>query len=413
LFSDGPKRQGKFIKGKNRIAKTLRVTEFSFEAISNGQIAYPDNQSGNIYLNRAQDPGTMETVFKKPEKFEDEFGDHHAKNLKPLNFTEDWLREKSRSKRRGIGSFDEDDDDDDDNDSESQVKEASEFRQNRMDSMQASPFVMPDFSAEQQEPAPVVASRREVAAPQLEQVADLEDVRQKSGSIAGADIAHISSMKPTAQHLEDSEPTDIHLHDPSPVQRSNKSSAHHINQIELPVISPEERAEAFEEGKKIGYLDGYRQGEIKGNVKAQEDAQAMFGKLSGVLDEIEGLKRQIFENVQDIFIDVCEAVTEAIVRKEFKVNPHSFGEMIRQVVTESVPNDSFEIKLDPQMFALIEKAGMSDISARIRCDSSLTEPGDFRIESNLTAVDGNLRRMVKEMIDRAGIELFEDMRNVG
>lgn len=348
----------------------------------------------------------MSSAFRKPERFEEEFSEHHGKTLKPLNFTEDWLKEKSRSKRRGVGRFEEDDDDDD-------MEEESESQGSEGEGGGVSSFVMQEFDPPAEERSVEKKINVDVP-PAYDQVSPLEGVRQRSGSIVDADLSRFASMHPTEQNLDEHRP---HQQNPLIAEHENTQAARepivHYEQYAKPeIITPEQRAEAIDDARKVGYLEGFRQGEIKGNVKAQEDAQIIFSKLSAILDEVQGLKMQVLENAQDIFIDVCEAIAEAVVRKEFKLNPASFGAMIRQVVKESVPGDSFEIKLDQQMYEILQNAGLGDLASRIKCDSSLAEPGDFRIESNLTAVDGNLRRMVKEMMDRAGIELFDELKNV-
>jgi len=107
----------------------------------------------------------------------------------------------------------------------------------------------------------------------------------------------------------------------------------------------------LEEGRKAGYDKGYEEGfkigEEKGEISSRQVAGQFFGRAGELIKEFEGLKGHILDNVQQNFFDLCQAMGEALLEREFEIHPEAFVTIMRKAVSETVKGDQFTIRVNP------------------------------------------------------------------
>ncbi len=109
-LNDGPILKGRFLKKDSNLQEIVKLTEFSLEEIRESPAIACDNLDGSIVhvalhtkeeINEAV--GSVEALTK------DLRGDNLPLILRPLNFTEDWEKQRQRSNiKRRSGIDDED-----------------------------------------------------------------------------------------------------------------------------------------------------------------------------------------------------------------------------------------------------------------------------------------------------------------
>ena len=161
------------------------------------------------------------------------------------------------------------------------------------------------------------------------------------------------------------------------------------------------------EAKTAGYTDGYRDGEEKAAVQAQEQNKKILKNLSELAGELETLKKNVLSGVEENFYEVCQALAESLFRREFQINPDAFAQVMKRAVEEAVEDDQVRIKVNPESFKSLAEIGDSELTSKLVEDESVPV-GDFKLESSLSVVDGNIRDMIKKLMDQVNLSLFDD-----
>jgi flagellar assembly protein FliH len=168
----------------------------------------------------------------------------------------------------------------------------------------------------------------------------------------------------------------------------------------------EEISDAFEQAKAKGFETGFKQGEEKAEIHAREKTSEMMGKVAEILSEFKTLKHEVLNNVQENFYEIAQAVAEALLKREFRLNPETFAQVVRRAIDDALAPDTFKIKVHPETYELVSKLDQEDIVKALVKDTDI-EVGDFKIESDLSVVDGNIRKVISELLQHADLDLFE------
>lgn len=427
MFDDGPKKFGKYIKKDSKVASMIKLSDYSFERIS----AYPQVQSDNpkrtIIHSKYHDPAELERSVKIPAKLEEVLVDKSKPRLPiipPGDFTKDWLMERMSSKRRTFGFEDEDDFD-------LPIEDSSALEQ------VLAPLITASSSGEKTSAVNSTVLKKEEAA-QVRTVS-LQDFSQESPQVEMtaenlAKHANLLHAKETAQSSSDQSQSAAKKH---PVAESSKGAFIPLqekpeasNSEVTSVQSPEDKAmqtykakedllkqnEDILEGLKQqsmseGFSEGYRLGEEKGLLAGQLQATEVFSRVSELLGEFEGLKKLILNNTQKNFFELCHAVAESLLEREFSIKPESFAKVLQRVIHETVTGDEFTIKLHPETWQKVVGLGLDDLSKHLVKDPAMPL-GEFKIESQMTVVDGNVKKIVTQLLQNVDMELFEDSNKV-
>ncbi len=103
------RRRGRFIKNTDPLRKSLSITSFNLMEICDTPVTYADNIHSNVihhklHTNQSLDEGVrqsveIETVFE-PSEF--------RPVIKPLDFTQEWIKQKKRQHSRSARADDDD-----------------------------------------------------------------------------------------------------------------------------------------------------------------------------------------------------------------------------------------------------------------------------------------------------------------
>lgn len=411
MFEDGPRRQGRFIKNGSRVAQKVEVSEFIFREMAKTPTIQHDNAARSIVHAKYHIQEELEETVRPPDTFNEDLQGNAPRRsvILPLDFTKDWERDKKLRKDRSMRSDEEIDFEFDQNlgsptDEEEEETEAAVA------------------AAETQGAAPSSASAAKGAAGQpsagvgrgTPTAAGRADQEQHYATIDAVGAAIKSLMTggepvPTAGVTLKAPDAFVPITTQSAVDVEAKAAEEYKQRLAAQKVYEAEAKAAAEEAKAQGYRDGFRLGEEKAEFAARQHASQVFGKVSELIQEFSNLKSEILTNVQENFYELSQAIAEALVQREFSVNPETFTTVLKRAIQEAVEGDSFKIRVHPEMYDRIVALGGD--TARELMPSLTKDPEveafDFRIESNLTVVDANVRKMIKELLDKADLNLFE------
>ncbi len=421
MNTDGQKRAGRFIKANDRLIKHVAVVAYSFEEICPTPMASFDNEDSTIIHARLHtDADLKKTVLVHPkfdQALKSQDGDRFI--IKPVDFTPEWSDAISPStgRRRRIGRGDD-------------AMELSDEGQRQLamifgegDSAgHASPQ---DFGASSSEAAPSTAATsavdgwsetaegaKEASDTPRQEVTSLEreagsfrinrDEKTKTTAVGSGSFIPLATSGGEGESANTVEKT---------AAEAWKVRKEMEGEMAKAVAEAKDAAE--QEGRKTGqdagfqegYQTGFRTGEEKGELGARQTASQFFGRATELIREFESLKGQILDNVQQNFFDLCQAMGEALLEREFEIRPDSFATIMRKAVSETVKGDQFKIRVNPETADAMAKAGIKDLETHLVKDQNIA-PWEFRLESQLSVVDVQAKKMVKNLLSQADVTLF-------
>ena len=163
------------------------------------------------------------------------------------------------------------------------------------------------------------------------------------------------------------------------------------------------------EARAEGFQNGFREGEERGLLSGQKNAAQVFSKVSEILTEFSGLKGLILDNVQKNFYELSQAIGEALVGREFSIKPEAYATMIQRVIKDTIVPNEFKVRMHPDTWQKVHDLGIADLESHLVKDNSITI-GDFRVESALTVVDVNAKKLVSQLLEKADINLFDEKK---
>ncbi len=419
INTDGPKKQGRFLKKNSKIMNSVSMVDFNFEEICTHPLVAFDNPDRSIIHSRFHDPKQLKTVIKPHSTLNEKIYDNSMPQLGvifPADFTQDWHNERLNSKRRALGFDDED---------EIDFAEVARNRGKSSNPATSESSHSSGQSAEDHEYSHVAHSESSATASVIAAHASTPDaVRapETDGrviSLTEDDMAHAidkafshgtqKSDEKSATPSEDSFtplPTDsgdgmMATEDRAIESWKTKQSLAKQNEQLLEDLKAQSRSE--------GYQAGFREGEEKGLLSGQRTAAQVFNKVSEIIKEFDGLKGLILENVQKNFYELSQAIGEALLGREFSIKPEAYATMIQRVIKDTVAPNDFKVRMHPETWQRVHDLNVPDLDQHLLKDNSVA-PGEFRVESSLTVVDVNAKKMVQQLLEKADINLFEDKK---
>lgn len=438
MHYEGPRRQGRFIKNGSKVMSRISLMDFRFTDIGESDSVDLDNARRNVIHVQYHEPSELKAGVKTPEKFNDDLVGLEQKRpvIMPLDFTQEWERNKKLRKDRIARQ---DDEDFEFELAEQQQRLELEEEQAEMAAKKTSETVQlaSPAAAEAQQAPP--ASAEKSAAP-LSQDAHLpkESTVQPrpSGMVTGTEKQWeymdqvgqaINRLQNTAQEAPSQPPRRIGM-DPSPLaQGSSPQGAEFIPSPTRPeaVLEPEaEAARAYqrlkemeeqnkaqlqhiaEEAKAQGYLAGFQAGEEKAELQVRQNAAHVFGKVSDLIQEFTRLKHDVLANVQENFYELCQAMAEALIKREFSLRPETFVTVLKRAIEEAVEPGKVKVRVHPKAYDRLIGLVDGEMKAALAKDPEVAE-GDFKLESSLSVVDGNVGKMIADLLKQADLSLFE------
>jgi len=443
MLHDGPKKFGRFIKKDSSVMKKIALEEFRFSEINPLATIDQDNSRRSIVHAKYHPEKELTKAVRKPKKFEDDLShpDSRRPIIFPVDFTGDWEREKKMRKDRSQRA-DEDDDFNFGTESgyENKAPHSSyDLTQHNITGsslpkeLRKDPVVKSRDDSDEESEITRLHTPLKIAGPAIKQFAQ-DSIDDKLGdhfSIGSAPNSHqpaplnIEQALNSKQNLKTdsltmpesiagqdefiaSQPTIGHtIHDPE--QNAAEIYRQRISQEK---IDQEKIQALYDEAKAKGFEDGFRAGEEKGELQVRQSASTLFQKVHGLVESFMELKGTVLENVQENFYTVSQAVAEALLKREFKVNPDSFATVVRKAIDDAVAPNEFKIRVHPRMADKLSGIADKEFLKFIVKDPSV-EDGDFKIESNLTMVDVSINKLVSDLINQTDISLFEAVEKAG
>ena len=404
----GKKLIGRFIKKQDPILDHVDVLEYSLTEIAITPTSIPDNWNNTIIHTRLHPPEQLEASIKETpirnEVFENDVSRRPI--IAPKDFTKDWERLKQRSSRRMIKL-------DDDEELELEMEylrekerlensEIPEDRENSKDHQQSQP------ESEAEDTVDRTDDENRALNDMAKNLPSAEDTPEYPLTIKNPNTHEIDQNDEEAQldHAEIPQAETEDLQTPESVQDSGEAQSVLSPQGETPptdLISEDEKerlvSEAFERGRADA-LNSVRE--------EFESAANAFNKLFG---EVEGMKESLLLNAHDNFRKITETMMESILGQQFNLNPDAFSNILQRAVAEAVKGDSYKIHLNPQLYDKLKDNLAEDIANKLISDDEIPI-GDFKIDSQMGVVDGSLKTIVSDLLDKADIKLSIDDEEV-
>lgn len=180
--------------------------------------------------------------------------------------------------------------------------------------------------------------------------------------------------------------------------------------VKLPTAEDIEciQQQAAQEGFKIGQDEGYQAGFKTGK---EAGLKAAEGLAQRVTELAELLDRELLHNDEAIaneLLNLALAVSKQMLRTSLQVNPGIVVEVIREAMNELPSlNGHLRIFVHPDdVEPLKEFMGAEHTHASIKfVPDGRLERGGFRIESNLSEIDGQLPVRWREVVSTLGSEI--------
>ncbi len=415
MNTDGQKKQGRVLKKNAKLLSSVSLMDFSFEQISTNALVSFDNAEGSIIHSRYHEPDQLGQVVKQHDAMNEPVYDAHHPHLGvifPADFTQDWHNERLNSKRRALGI-----DDDEEIDILEEARSRNRTRNQRADTLNVTKdeTIATDREMTQHDRN----LTQSISSPDVIRPSDL-DPRLKSlneGDMASAinkaflqqsqSSSETASRTPLSKEDTHFEPLptdtdkDIAIEDQAIEQWRAKQNLAKQNEQLLEELRNEARSEGFQAG--------FREGEEKGMLSGQRTAAQVYEKVSEILIEFSGLKELILMNVQKNFYELSQAISEALLGREFSIRPEAYATMIQRVIKDTVTPNEFKIKLHPETWQKVHDLSIPDLDQFLVKDTSIPL-GDFRVESHLTVVDVSAKKLVTQLLEKTDINLFDEKK---
>lgn len=447
---------GKFIGGKSPLMKKVSIIDFNFEEISISPTTETDNINSNIIHVRYHEDEAISRASNPPEKFDDELisPDLQPPIMVPIDFTEEWMREKFSSKKKSTSAFENEEDaiaeinqkfsdilgekiSIDNQDSERKESNLTEMRED------GSPILTAEEEAsitvESNEPQ---AEKSDTTAfsnfdklktsskePKASQDLDngLSKVEKDSIKSQDASMEYLSKQinnfqaeaKPHVESHHEEQEQDFMPLDTAPAQGlkevDKQSVDTYLSKKELDDIKQKAYEEALSkidleevqrEAKSRGYEEGFKQGEAKASLSAKAETEEAMGKVGELVGEFERLKFNILENVQENFHEITQAVCEAVLNQSINIDPKKFANVIQSAIDQTLETDQFQIRVSPEKLEKLKGVDLGELTGKFIADADLSKD-EFKVDSDLTSVSSSIKDVILNLLEKADLSLFD------
>lgn len=391
------KKLGRFIKGDDPIRKVLTINDFNLMDICEKPFTYHDNASANVIHQRLHTEADLSDGVRPSYEIDSNFPHEGRPVIRPLDFTDEWKRQKKRQANRHHRLDDEEDLDLESRRSEDPIDlTIAKFSAMDPESIAVDPFFyfLPrsrparHVPAPQPAPAPVGRSQIfETPAP----VPSFESEILRPTVQEAAVPSHALPGNLAAGFI------------PTPPQHEMQRAA----PPPPPEVSEEELEEIREAAAASGYQQGFQLGEEKGALQAQQNIAQIVEQLGSVLENLSGMQAAILKQAEGNFAAICQSLMESLLQKEMRVNPESFGKLIERAVSEALPEDSYRILVSPKMYKSLLQWSNASLREHLKADESLAEFA-FRVEGQHAVVDAKLSSIIQNLLEKVDLRLFDD-----
>ena len=427
------KRPGRFIKKHSKLADVVSVKNFSLIDICAVPVTYPDNPNGNIIHQYLHEDAELADGIRRSSEIDTNLEQGFRPILQPMDFTEEWNRQKNRLSA-GNSRYDEEDEleleleylnkkkkgdpSSDETPNNSSETKAIAPEQNATEEQKEPPIIpeqqAPPILEEQTPNQSLDPTQQEIAEENIHSTESGESSQanfriQKDNIASVADaINQVSEPDDGIQNLASHKITESDEFTPMKTDTNgiNPEVAAMDEYKQQSLISEEEKQKLIEEAKSIGYNEGFKIGEQKAALQFQEQNHILLQRFQQSMQHMQSLKKNILQNAQENFVILAKALSEALLRKEFQLDPNALAAVISRVIDETVPGDEFKILVNEQTRDHLQQSLPDKLAEKLTVAEGI-ETFDFKIESNLTVVDGKVTQIVSDLLENANLDLFE------
>jgi flagellar biosynthesis/type III secretory pathway protein FliH len=396
---------GRFIKKDDPVRRVMNISEFNLMEICDKPVTYHDNANANIIHNRLHAEEELAEGVRDSYEINMSFPHELRPVIRPLDFTEEWKKQKKRMANRHHRLEEEE---------EFELDVTSLLKENKIDFKKAT-FKVIETATPQQKKDVKEAKPPVNLFPQAMPVKASGEAKASAPAPQPARPAPQKAAPPPPPpapepvHHAQADADDFVPYAPT---RDRANPEAQVQRMEPPKLTEEEKELLRNEARAEGYQQGFQQGEEKGTLSAQDKITAITDELANIMENLQGMQKSILSHVQENFLMICQSFLEALLHREFKVNPESFGAVIERAISDALPDDEFIIHVSPQAFQDLSNWSNPEMRRRLRVDDKL-QNDHFRVEGKHSVIDGDLPKMIRDLLDQADIQLFESKEKAG
>jgi flagellar biosynthesis/type III secretory pathway protein FliH len=414
--------KGRFFKRNDPRIKKVDINDFNLLEICDHSIAYTDNPGANIIYSKLHEKDVLDEAVKPSDDLNTQFEVNSRPVIKPMDFTEDWRRHHRRMSQQHANGGD-----DDELDLEvaslteefrQEVGQVADEIQNKVESPMPDEFKEsstghhPGGDHDQNSENGPPADQQKDADNGLEDEHTIDDVSKMVRQAVENEPENSTAEQFPENTSEYAATETAQKVAQEPVQGSDdefKPFDHkqlRIDHAQPPPVDQKDLDKAHDEARARGYEEGYRQGEEKAMLAFEEKINQTLGEVANLMSEFEGLKSSVLHNAQENFQILCQSLMESLLQQQFQLNPETFQQVLNRAIEEAVPDDQFRVRLSHEAFEQLKQLGHEDFLSKTKIDDDL-KGFDFKIESNLTVVDGNISQIISDLLEQADTNLFD------
>lgn len=420
MFHDGTKKKGRFFKKDSAVYNSIQVTEFSFDEISQNKGIFSDNPGSNIIIERLHEDEEIDSLIKSPRHFFHNLDDPNAMPvIRPTDFTADWERERRKAKQKSRNIFDDDDDDlEFASDARDSAVEAERLRKiedikatgGDEDSEEALDLEAPDQKPyirdadEQKEIAETIREHTNEISPKglddpefLERAEMLVQEENTHEAPAATEDSIEESIQPSPkiEPLKSTQPDSL-IDTEDTIANADES------------VSAQQKDDVLQDARSKGFSLGFEEGEQKAILQTREKVAEIMGHIDSIVEELSELKPAILQSAQHNFTEIAKAISEAVIGQSISLKPEIMGNIIERAIKETISEDQFSIRVHPSIFETLQEKGIFGYLDNLVKDDTIKNKEEFHIDSSITHVDGDIKKIVEEMIEEANLNIFEE-----
>lgn len=421
------KRQGLYIRKDAALLKTVSLKDFSFEDICEHSLLFHDNPNANLIYRKFHEPDEIASAIKPHHSLHNDVREPDAITpiLQPIDFTDDWKRQQDRVSKRLKGRVD------DDEEFELELEIARRKEEERLneqedgdfsESSSTGPEEVDEDSNSSMHPGvnnsltnPLNGNEEQIIAEIRADDASPIDrsfkVQKDSLDAVGEVIKTYNEHEKLETVVHDTPPSDSAFIPVNTAQGTDPEKSA-MEEYEAQQLHKEEKyKKVYEQAKAEGFEAGFKEGEAKGVAQLHDLSSKVVENVSQLIDELSSLKRNILQSAEDNFMQVCQALGESLIGQEFTLNPESFKAVIQKAIGEAMPDDKFKVRVHPAFLAHLQKTNLGTLESKLVGDESI-EPGSFKVESELSSIEGDLKQMITDLLEAAQADLFSKKQEV-
>lgn len=415
--------KGRFIKNTHPNAQRVNIEKFNLVEICTADITYTDNQSSSIIHQKLHDREELDAKIRTPQRLDEKFKIENLRPvIKPLDFTSDWSKQRTYMSRNKSTLEEDDEENPEFINLAREIKEQSNisFDSDDQEAKENNGHIPLKISSEKPQETEYKTEEAEEAEEQSSSEPVSDDFESEAIQDTQAESAASSENETNAQTSIEQEETAENFAgieaenttELNPTQAHDEFIPMSADNLNQPTRSQAEIDEAYENAKAAGYQDGYMQGEEKGTIQSKENLKVLSEGLKDMVTELESLKANVLHNAQENFQIICQTMVESILNHHFKANPDALSTVIKKAMDESIENDNFTILVSKQVIDQVKDSIEESLRDKIKPSDDL-EGFNFKIESNLTVIDGNINQIVTDLLEQADLDLFKEDERAG